>query len=33
MTVGGGQLVQQVIDKGITPIAQSVKSKLLLLVT
>ena len=31
MPVGGGQLIQQVHDEGITRIAQSVKSKLLLL--
>ena len=31
IVVGGGQLIQQVHDEGITSIAQSIKSKLLLL--
>ena len=33
MIAGGGQLLQQVCDEGITPIAQSIKSKLLLQIT
>ena len=33
MLAGGGQLIQQVHDEGITPIAQSIKSKLLLQTT
>ncbi|KAL3143462.1 hypothetical protein ABBQ38_002275 [Trebouxia sp. C0009 RCD-2024] len=33
LSSGGGQLIQQVHDEGITPIAQSVKSKLLLQIT
>ena len=33
MIAGGGQLIQQAHDEGITPIAQSIKSKLLLQIT